>query len=690
MSNHYNVLNNSGKLFTITEKSVLCILVLTSLLFLGITNVDIFHSTVEIIGVVLGGCIFLISLLTYDITIDIKFNFFGITYGFFTFFELMQALYPADSILSLQLSICARLFQCFFILIIFYNFSIKTNVKGIFYIYLVASILLLCSIFLWHTFPSVSLVKGIFSSFYTAISYITILVYLTGIIFLLEDRCRGTVKVCRLLFSYFVLVVAYQSSILINIPNTQFHIILIHMIKLLCSYPILILVNDLAFRNPLQLFFMDLNTKTKELEKKEVLLQEQNKELKSANEALLRANSLIMSSHDKYTRLLQSLPNAVILLKEHTVMFFNNNFQKMFESAMEKDILNNDIFEMLKPPYRKRLEMDISYVYEGNNIKGKQERLMLGDKEIDLEYTILFNRLDGEKYALLLFEDISEKKQAQEILNKAKLEEENERLKVGFLANISHELRTPINIIYSALQLEDKYMSTGKDLDIEKYNKVIKQNCFRLLRIINNLIDATKIDASFFKPNMRNMNIVSVIEDATLSVVPFVESKSMTLTFDTDVEEKYMLFDPDLIERIVLNLLANSVKYGVFEGKIWVNIKDCGDSIKIHFKDNGIGIPKDKRELIFNRFMRIDHSFSRNAEGSGIGLYLVRRFVEMHNGSIHLTSEEGSGTEFCIVLPCIKPEENHVEILSVPALDMSERPNIIDKVNIEFSDIYIE
>jgi signal transduction histidine kinase len=363
----------------------------------------------------------------------------------------------------------------------------------------------------------------------------------------------------------------------------------------------------------------------------------------------------------------------------------------MFRGVSDGNLLNKDVLDLIPEKYRSILKKQLDEVYSGKNIRSNQAKLDLNSEKIhDVEYTILHNVLDNENYALVIFEDVTEKRQAHEILAKAKIDEENEQLKIGFLANISHELRTPINLIYSALQLEDQYILNGKTSDIQRYNKVIKQNCFRLLRIINNLIDVTKIDASFFKPNMKYMNIISAIEECTLSVVPFIESKSMSLVFDTEVEEKYMFFDPDLIERIVLNLLANSVKYGVYEGTIYVNIQDCEDYLNIYFKDNGIGIPKDKVDLLFNRFMRIDKSFSRNTEGSGIGLYLVKRFVEMHGGYISVKSETGEGVEFCISLPYSQDKNIPFEEIKLVAADLAENSNIIDKVNIEFSDIYME
>lgn len=687
-------IKENGKLdqiFNISEKIAFFIFVIIILLLLASGDINFFHKTVEDIGVVIGGCIIVISLYSYKISQDKNFNHIGLTFGFSTIFEFAQALYPVDSSISLQLSLCARLFQCIFIIFFISRKTEKITIKCLFYTYLLLSLVMFSSVYWWNIIPNHQIINGAFPSSYTLSCYVTILLFSYAIFSLIKNGAQKNYEIKKLLITYCILMIFYQLSILINIPNTNIHLIVIHMIKLTCNYPIFVIITKFALKEPIKLFFSDLTSKNEQLAKKEKLLKRQNHELIIKNKALINANSIILSSHHKYKQLLNFLPDAVILLKGSRIIFTNSNCDEMFRDVSDGDLINKDILDLVPSKHKEALRELLSDVYLGKNVRSRQTTIEIKpEKSFDIEYTILHNILDDETYALLIVEDISEKKQAHEILTKARIDEENEQIKIGFLANISHELRTPINLIYSAIQLEDQYLVNGKTSDILRYNKVIKQNCFRLLRIINNLIDATKIDASFFRPNMKYMNIISVIEEATLSVVPFIESKSMSLIFDTEVEEKYMVFDPDLIERVVLNLLANSVKYGVYEGIIYVNIKDCEDYLKIFFRDNGIGIPKDKVELLFNRFMRIDKSFSRNTEGSGIGLYLVKRFIELHGGFISVTSEEGEGVEFCINLPYLQSEEHPFEEIKLAAADLAENSNIIDKVNIEFSDIYME
>ena len=211
----------------------------------------------------------------------------------------------------------------------------------------------------------------------------------------------------------------------------------------------------------------------------------------------------------------------------------------------------------------------------------------------------------------------------------------------------------------------------------------MKQNASRLLRLINNLIDITKIDSNYFNIDLQNCNIVSVVEDITLSVAQYVENKDIQIIFDTDSEEKIIACDPDKIERIILNLISNSIKFTEVGGCIIVDIHDKQDKVIISVKDTGIGIPKEKLKVIFNRFAQVDKSTTRNHEGSGIGLSLVKSLVEMHEGIIEVKSKYGRGTEFIIELP--------VKLLNEEGI-VKKNKNIkhdkVERIHIEFSDIY--
>lgn len=274
--------------------------------------------------------------------------------------------------------------------------------------------------------------------------------------------------------------------------------------------------------------------------------------------------------------------------------------------------------------------------------------------------------------------------------NKLLLEEvvKYDKLKTEFISNMSHELKTPINIIFSTAQLFSFYINKGEILNnvnkLHKYTNTMKQNCYRLLRLVNNLIDITKIDSGFMELNLSNQDIIAVAESITLSTTDYIQSMSRNIIFDTNVEEKIMAFDEEKLERILLNLISNAVKFtkpgGLIEVNMCVNIND----IIISVKDNGRGIPKDKLSQIFQRFKQVDSLLSRSHEGSGIGLSIVKSLVEMHGGKIAVESKYQVGTEFIITLPIkLVSNENNRDLKTSLITEVN-----VEKIQIEFSDIY--
>lgn len=256
-----------------------------------------------------------------------------------------------------------------------------------------------------------------------------------------------------------------------------------------------------------------------------------------------------------------------------------------------------------------------------------------------------------------------------------------------FLANISHELRTPLNIIMSINQMLKLYLNKS-ELDknqVEKKVNMQVQNCYRLLRLVNNLIDITKIDSGHFEIVKRRGNIVQIVECITMSVVEYIEDKGINLIFDTDIEENSFYFDPDAIERIVLNLLSNAIKYTPSGGCIFVNLQSVDGGVIISIKDTGVGIDEGKINVIFERFKQVDELLTRRHEGSGIGLSLVKSLVQMHGGSIEVHSEAEKGTEFLVMLPAGDEDESTKHYISSV---YDDKQRVVEKINIEFSDIY--
>jgi methyl-accepting chemotaxis protein len=175
---------------------------------------------------------------------------------------------------------------------------------------------------------------------------------------------------------------------------------------------------------------------------------------------------------------------------------------------------------------------------------------------------------------------------------------------------------------------------------------------------------------------------VEIIKDIANSVSDYVKSRELRIVFFSNVEEKIIACDPIRIERVMLNLISNAIKFTNPNGAIYTNVLDKGDTVEISVKDTGIGIEKEHLDLLFEKFYQIDKTLSRNAEGSGIGLSLTKSIVDLHGGNISVDSEIGKGSVFKIELPARTIEKKRAKEQTL------YNDNKIETINIEFSDIY--
>lgn len=253
----------------------------------------------------------------------------------------------------------------------------------------------------------------------------------------------------------------------------------------------------------------------------------------------------------------------------------------------------------------------------------------------------------------------------------------------NFLINISHDLRSPINVILSIIQCL-KYLDKVKGNEVKRieYRDIIRRNGLKMMKLIDNLIDTTKLEGNYYKLNKRNVDIVSLIENTVGSVSQYADQKRIQLVFDTNVEECFTTVDPQAIDRIMMNLLSNAIKFSPIEGKILVHVLVSNKIIRISVKDEGPGIDDKDQELIFSRFAQSNQAKNSEQCGSGIGLDLVNYFVKLHNGQISVNSIKEQGSEFIVSIPV---DESTDEL----ATNELFKKNKVEQLEVEFSDIYL-
>ncbi|EHQ30385.1 histidine kinase [Mucilaginibacter paludis DSM 18603] len=254
-------------------------------------------------------------------------------------------------------------------------------------------------------------------------------------------------------------------------------------------------------------------------------------------------------------------------------------------------------------------------------------------------------------------------------------------MKINFLTNLSHEFRTPISLIMAPLE---KLAALPTGDHISKEVSVIKRNTRRLLNLVNQLLDFRKMEHQELRLNLSGGDLIGFIRDAADSFRDISERKKIRFEFQTEIESLQARFDSDKVERIVFNLLSNAFKFtsagGFIKVKLSLILEAEVSSLQITVSDSGIGIPESDQARIFEKFFQHDTPDIILNQGSGIGLSIVKEFIELHGGEVTVMSKPGQGTTFNVVLPVIALDENKVVVTPIPHQYQEAQPGEVVKV----------
>lgn len=507
-----------------------------------------------------------------------------------------------------SVSVCVILESIYCFLVIAYVKNIESKIKKI--IYFLAGIAFI-SIFFNNMYIFWSISIGLLS----------MILYVLRNFKLYENNLLNHLKL--LVLTNFLLIIL---DFLTYSFSLEFLLLINDILKILSYSIIYFWISDMLIIKPYETLHKDIIDKN---EKLEIL----NKRMEQSNNEFKEFKNKVKDKASYFKNFLDSIPMSMVILNSSNYRVFTVNKKLLHELKLKnkRDIINKKFFKII-------------------NIRNKEELLLTRKGEASLEvcgvevFWELEVLMNQKGYLIMALKNITELKCSERIKDNLRKRNLEEQIKNDFLSSISHDLKTPINVIYSSAQLQEKFYIDKNIKKVDYYNQVNKENCITLMRLANNLIDSSRIDYDYLKPNLKIYNIVTLIEDSIGNLSEYIKEKNLTYIFDTNEEEVYVQCDQEFIQRIVLNLISNSIKHTI-EGGIGVEIKASKNKVVISFTDTGEGMDKEFLERAFLRYSKEnkDKKGLKN-KSTGIGLYIVKNLVELQNGTIKINSIKDTGT----------------------------------------------
>jgi PAS domain S-box-containing protein len=402
-------------------------------------------------------------------------------------------------------------------------------------------------------------------------------------------------------------------------------------------------------------------------------IQQKNRELRKHITELKKATSLIIQSQKKLNKA-QEISNSgswswdpetnMIEFSENgcRLLGLDKSHFKLEIEKLKSFIHPDDLIEFISR-IKKSLENDIPFDFEFRIIKP--------DKSLWYAHAVgsLLRNIKGDlKTFEGQFSDITMRKQSEMELIKAKERaEESDRLKSAFLANMSHEIRTPMNAIIGFTQLlADPNIASNKK---EEFIKIITHNGQTLIRLIDDIIDIARIEAGQLTINVTECHLnvlLPELQKQFLEIIQTIGKKNIDIILDIPSEKIICYTDAFRLRQVLSNLIDNAIKF-TNEGYIEIGLRKTDDKKLLFFvRDTGIGIPEDKRKLVFDRFRQLEEADTRSYGGTGLGLTISQNLVRMLNGEIQVDSKPGEGSTFYFALP-------------LPILEIDKQSELIQK-----------
>ncbi len=385
-----------------------------------------------------------------------------------------------------------------------------------------------------------------------------------------------------------------------------------------------------------------------------ILFKKESEKFQLEADLLRKQKEIIRKQYEYITRIANDA--IVVTDSQNRIIDYNEKFLEMYgienSEKVSYDFLNY-VSENLRKQwddYLKNIKLNGGLIFETIHKRA-------GGENFNVQVSAKFFEIEGNEYLVQIIRDFEERKRIEDELREAKQKaEESDRLKSNFLSMMSHEVRTPINIILGAVDILKTNLKKELIGENEHLFDMITRNGKRLLTLISDIIDISRIESNELKLDFTVRNVESLILDVVTEYESVAKNKGLQILTNLKAQNPYARIDEVRFMQIITNLLTNAIKF-TSHGGITISTKNVDDTIYISVKDTGVGIPQDALKDIFKMFRQAHEGYSRNFEGAGLGLTITQKLTKMMGGEITVESEVNIGSTFTVIFPVVHTNE---------------------------------
>lgn len=370
-----------------------------------------------------------------------------------------------------------------------------------------------------------------------------------------------------------------------------------------------------------------------------------------------QAENALRESEARFRMLIEAAPLGVTISRAETTSYVNAEFLQIFGYEHPEELIGQPIIEHIAPQNREEISDRVRRRYSGESVPNNYETMGLRKDGSQFPYAVwvtIMNFADGPA-SVVFVSDISERKKAEEVLreqSRLKIELEKERelneLKTRFVSMVSHDFRTPLTVIQSSAELLRNYYTRLDEEGRASHFEKIETQIQRMIALLDDVLTIGRADArnTPFKPEFMDVDLLcrQIVDE--LNSDPNLKH---TIEYVCSTDQKRFAADEKLLQQALINLLTNAIKYSPTGGMIRLELSSDSEHVLLRVSDQGIGIPQKDISQLFDPFHRAQNV--GNIQGTGLGLAIVKRVIEIHEGAIHVESQEGVGTTFTVKIP---------------------------------------